>query len=328
MFKRLYALFFVFLFSGLAQADFISAERAFENHQYTEAFNEFYKLAQKGDYRAQYYVGKMYLEGLGTNKDDKKALEYIKNSADKRYDSAQALLGYLYEEGKILSQDKRKAVELYKEAANAGNSYAKLNLGLAYFRGDIITKDPQKAIELLSAVPIEAVPEIGRYLGEVYLSINDGKKAVDAYRASAREGDVDSFYSLGRIYFSTGEYATAKEYYTYAASQGNIPSQYLLGMMYINGKEIERDPYQGYAWLKMAADKNYEPAKEVKEELDEEMSRSVADRAKNEFLRIQNEVIGKVESPFIAEQKKMEEIAAAVAAEEAANPKRVRRRRR
>lgn len=308
------------------QADYKAAEEAYNNHNYTEALSEFLKEADKGDYRAQFYAGKIYLEGLGVNQNTAKGLKYIEESARAGNDSAQALLGYLYEEGKVVPQDKRKAINYYKEAVARNNSSAMLNLGLAYFRGDTLPKDSQKAISLLQKVDITEVKEVGRYLGDIYMSNNDPLKALPEYQRSARMGDIPAFFSLATLFSqdaSSEVQKKAPEYYNYAASQGHIPSQYILGTMYVNGEIVEPNLYLGHAWLKMAAERDYAPAIDVKQQLDNDMSRSESEAARREFLRLQTDVLEKVESPFVIEAKIQSELDA----QNAKKIKHVRRRR-
>ena len=293
-----------------AVASYNDAEEAFNNHYYTDALSGFMQEIKKnGDYRAQFYVGKIYLEGLGVNQDTKKGLDYLQQSADQGYDSAQALLGYLYEEGKVVPQNKRKAINLYKDAASHNNSSAMFNLGLAYYQGDIVAKDDQKAIELLEKVPADVIPMVGRYLGDIYLSTNDLEKAIRSYEKSAKQEDIESYYALANIYAKDEALSEkAVTYYSYAASQGSVAAQYMLGTMYANGDLVSRNVALGHAWLKMAADQRYSPAEESRKQLEKDMSRSDLERARKEFLKLQQDVLGKLESPFIEEQRIQAEI--------------------
>lgn len=314
--------------SCLGWADFLEAEKAFEDHRYTEAIKGFeQEIKKNNDYRANYYLGKIYLDGLGVSPDPKKALDYLNESIKQDYDAAQALMGYLYEEGRFVSQDKRKAISLYKQAAEHNNSSAKLNLALAYYKGESVPKDTRQAIILLKEIDINEIPKVGRYLGEIYLSEANPIEATESYKASAQQGDVESFYALGDIYIQGENIPKAIEYYTYAASMGNIPAQYILGTLYLNGTITERNVLLGHAWLKMAADQGYMPALTIKNQVDADLSRSETEAARQEFLRLQNQVMGRLESPFIEEQRQADQaLAEQLAAQEEKG--RTRRRRR
>ncbi len=316
MLKKILLISFLILFSLKGKADFLAGEEAFKNRRYTEAFNKFLPEAQKGDYRSQYYVGYLYLYGLGVNQDEDLALKYIKQSADQKYDTALALLGYLYDEGRLVPVDKKKAINLYKMAAEQGNTSALLNLGLAYYKGDGILKNDQKAVEMLEKVPLDQQPMVGRYLGEIYKNNkefpNNYQRAIAAYSASAKAGDLGSFYALGEIYAMLDSGVTDKkkalEFYTYSASQGYLPAQYLLGIMYVNGDNgLDRDLYVGRAWLELAASQRYEPANSALAQLDEKMTLSEIETSKKESMRLRQEVLEKIESPYILEERRQAE---------------------
>ena len=310
-----FLIFSLIMWSMSAHADFVTAEEAFKNHRYSEAFDAFLPEANNGDFRSQYYIGYLYLYGLGVMKNEERALQYIQAAADQDYDTAQALLGFLYDEGRILPQDKRKAIFYYKKAAAAGNTSALLNLGLAYHKGEGVTQDDQTAISMLQKVSLDQQPLAGRYLGQIYLSNptleNRYQKAVQAYSASANKGDIGSFYALAQIFYRD-EYgmldkAKAIDFYTYAASQGYLPAQYFLGTMYVNGEGAARNLFLGHAWLEIAATNHYEPAISALKQLEQEMTLSELEASKKEFMNLQQQVIGKVESPFVVEQRKKAE---------------------
>ena len=331
MLKRI--LFLLFIFWVLpSKSDFVSAQTAFNENRYAEAFKNFLPEAEKGDSISQYYIGYMYIYGLGIDKNADLGLQYLNQSAEK-YAPAQTLLGYLYDEGRVLPMDKAKAVNFYKEAAKNNSTFAQLNLGLAYYKGEGVMKNDAQAIQLLSKVPLDQHPIAGRFLGEIYLSNateNDNyQKAVQAYSGSAKYGDIPSFYALGQIFSRNdsgfADFSRAIKFYTYAASKEYEPAQYLLGTMYVNEELGSGNLYLGRAWLQMAANKNYQPAISALNQLDSSMTLSEKEAANKELIRLQREIINQLESPFIEEQRQKEEAMAAQASAVAQRP--VRRRR-
>lgn len=327
MLKKILLLSFCLLTISEARADFMAGERYFNEKNYSAAFNAFLPDADAGDKRSQYYVGYLYLYGFGTAQNTEKALEYLTASADKNYSSAQSLLGYLYDRGQGVPMNKKKAIDLYTAAANQNDPGAMLNLGLAYYKGDGVVRNPQKAIELMKRVPMDkSRPYVGRYLGDIYMSgsePNKIEKAKSEYNKSAKLGDVASFYSLGQIYENEGNLNKAIDYYRYAAANNNPVAQYLLGTMYINGRGVEKNFITGHAWIEMAANQRYLAAQGALTELDQSMTIRQAESARQEFNRLQREVINNVESPFIAEERAEQERLAKVQAES----KVIRRRR-
>lgn len=309
MFKKILLLSFCLSFSQMAYADFVTGEQYFRSGNYSAAFKAFLPDADAGDYRSQYYIGRLYLNGFGTTQNIEKAVEYLTASANQKYSGAQSLLGYLYDVGLGVPMDKKKAIELYQAAAAQKDAEAMFNLGLAYYNGNGVVKNSQRALELLSEVPIEVKKQVGRYMGEIYMNSSDPDKLVKAkkeYNRSARQGDIVSFYYLGRIYEQeeNADLNTVVNYYTYAAANNYAPAQHLLGSMYVNGEGVEKNLILGHAWLEMAATQGYDAAKEVLVTLDRNMTISQTEAAREEFNKLQREVIGKVRSPFVAEEER------------------------
>ncbi len=75
-----------------------------------------------------FLLGYMYDEGLGTEKDQKKAFDYYDKGAKNNDDKAINNLAYMYENGVTSAPDLMKAKELYEKASNLGNEDAKINL--------------------------------------------------------------------------------------------------------------------------------------------------------------------------------------------------------
>ncbi|MBR6730357.1 MAG: sel1 repeat family protein [Alphaproteobacteria bacterium] len=289
-----------------ARADFEAGEAFFEQQNYSSALMEFLPLANSGDFRSQYYVGYLYLNGLGVTQNVKEGLKYLQKSLDQNYDMAQSLMGFLYEEGHILPQDKKKAVELYYKASAQNNASANLNLGVMYYNGNHVDQDTSIALEYFKKVPLDEKPIVARYLGEIYLNnpdFRDYAGALQHYRYAAKEGDLDSFFALGEIYRKgTGvakSISSAMPYYHYAASKGYAPAQYMLGIIYANGDGVSRDVPKGYAWLSLAAEQHFTNAQTALDQLSGSMSLYDFDQARREIFLIQENELGKVEMPPI-----------------------------
>ncbi len=328
--KKITALLMATFFSTQAFAGFIEGEEAFKTQQYSQAFSEFLPLANDGDYRAQYYIAYLYLNGLGTPKDIKLSLKYLNQSLEKNYDSAQALMGYLYSEGIGVTRDKKKALQLYQDAADQNNISANLNLGVMYYTGDGVSRNYNKAIEYFQKVPVSEKPIVSRYLGEIYLNnttLQDYAKAFQHYSDSARYGDINAYYSLGEMHQKglhvSANPSTAIEYYKYAAAQNYAPAQYTLGVMYANGEGTARNTPKGYAWLSLAADQELAVAKTARDKLAGSMSQSELNEARREIIEIQQNEMGKVSAPGLSGSE-----TAVAAPVKQSGPRRVIRRRR
>lgn len=293
------------LFALGARAGYAEGEMAFNEQRYTQAFTEFLPLAESGDFRAQYYVGYLYLNGYGIPRDERSARKYLQNSVDQNYDMAQSLMAFLYDKGEVMPKDKKKSLALYEQAAAQGNSSALLNLGVAYYTGDGVERDPKKALEYFTKVSTTDQPIVSRYLGDIYLNnkeLANPAKAIAYYTAAAKSGDLSAYHALGYMYQNgigiTTNIQDAIAFYIFAAAGNYAPSQYALGVIYSNGDGVGRDKFRGYAWLSLAAEQQFSEAKKAKEVLDENMSLSDRDKANRAMIEIQQNDLKTAVSPL------------------------------
>ena len=77
-------------------------------------------------------MGNCYANGKGIKKDEAKAFEWYKKSAEQGNSDAQLNLGNCYMNGRGVEKDEVKAFEWYQKAAEKRNSYAQCNLGIWY----------------------------------------------------------------------------------------------------------------------------------------------------------------------------------------------------
>jgi hypothetical protein len=84
----------------------------------TSSLNVWTPLAQKGDAKAQNYLGEIYEAGVNDAPDYQLAALWYQRAADQGLKAAQVNLGFLYESGNGVTQDKAKALNLYRLAAD------------------------------------------------------------------------------------------------------------------------------------------------------------------------------------------------------------------
>ena len=78
-------------------------------------------LAEKGDVEAQYYVARIYANGMdNVPMDYSKAADWYQRAAQKKYVPAMQELGYLYEQGFGVQQDPLAGLNLQREASGLG----------------------------------------------------------------------------------------------------------------------------------------------------------------------------------------------------------------
>ena len=88
-----------------ARADFEAAHAAYARGDFAAAFAQWSVLSRAGDPAAQYQLGQLYAEGLGTARDEAEGLRWIRRAAEGDYPVAQYVLGVAYQEGQGVPQD-------------------------------------------------------------------------------------------------------------------------------------------------------------------------------------------------------------------------------
>lgn len=103
-------------------------------------------FAKAGDAEAQYYVGTMYEEGRGFQKDTALALDWYLKSANQGYISAQTKLAYIYEKGDLVKQDHDRAFFWMNKASTDSDTFAAIGMGQYYERGIGVAANKQTAL--------------------------------------------------------------------------------------------------------------------------------------------------------------------------------------
>lgn len=111
-----------------------------------QRFNKQKALADQGNIKSMYDVGKLYERGRGVVKDMAKASDYFKKSATAGNPAAQARLGILYFEGRGVKQDYKKALSLLNSAANKNIPSAQFQLANMYELGTGVSQNLSTAI--------------------------------------------------------------------------------------------------------------------------------------------------------------------------------------
>lgn len=104
--------------------------------------SSFYYAAAVGE------LGHMYMEGLGTKKDEKKGFLLINKSGQLGYIPALYYLGYLYFTGKYTKKNSKTAFRYYKKAYLLGDKkYSPASIAKCYEKGIGVKKDINAAIK-------------------------------------------------------------------------------------------------------------------------------------------------------------------------------------
>ena len=117
----------------------------FERGEYSEAERYFMTSAMKGDVKAEYNLGLLYIGEYLGSPDKAKAREWFESAADKGFAYAQSMIGSLY----LDDNDVKHAEEYFRYAADQGEPTAQYNLGALGLSGQI-EMDYKEAVEWLT----------------------------------------------------------------------------------------------------------------------------------------------------------------------------------
>lgn len=100
------------------------------------SFKAMVALADKGDAEAQYHVGMMHNNGIGTRQDPRQAFEWFQKSAASSDPLGAYKLGCYYDGqfAGIVTSDSHEALKYKLVAAKAGYALAQHDVALMYFR--------------------------------------------------------------------------------------------------------------------------------------------------------------------------------------------------
>ncbi|RHZ64741.1 hypothetical protein Glove_320g194 [Diversispora epigaea] len=202
----------------------------------------------------------MYLDGLGVEKDTKKAFQIFYKLAAKGSLLALNPIAYCYDEGIGVEKNEEKAFELYLKSAEKGSLAAQNNVRVCYECGIGITKDEAKGFQWIikSAVAgnIDAMYNAGCFYNNGIGVDKDEKEAFKWFLKAAEKGFSLSQHYLGK-YFKYG-YGTnvdqkkAFEWFKKAAENDHADSQYRLGECFYEGCGTQKDIIKAVYWLNKA----------------------------------------------------------------------------
>ena len=117
-------------------ADLSAGIAAISRNDFSTAFKELSPLAVRGMPAAQNYLGVLYANGAGLNRNLDEAVRLWRLAAEKGDENAQNNLGMAYFFGAGVSQDFSEAKSLWELAAQRGSAHAQNNLGVFFVNGE------------------------------------------------------------------------------------------------------------------------------------------------------------------------------------------------
>ena len=242
--------------------------------------------AERGNGFAMHDFAKIYMLGIGCQKDETLAQKWFKKTFDAfieaekhsdKPDYLQYRIGKLYSFGYGVKQDYLKAAEWYEKAVAQGNPFAAYSLGSLYLRGQGVDEDAEKAYELfvMAANHDEkqnayAAYELGRMCAEGNGTDKD-EKASDRWYKKAYRGfesiernmaDDKLYYRLGQMNLKgLGTKVNLKkacDYFEKASDLKNVDALYGLGKLYLNIDFSNHNLKTAVDYLYQAAEKNHQ----------------------------------------------------------------------
>lgn len=241
--------------------------------------------AEKGNGLAMHDLGKMYLSGLGCEKDGEMAQKWFSQAydafvqmeqADKNKDYWQYRIGKLYSFGHGVEKDYMKSAEWFAKAVADGNPFAAYSLGGQYYHGQGVEQDYARAFELYTQAATHASKpnayaqyQLGRMCKEGAGTDIDDVSSEKWYRLAYRGfqiieqtmADDRLYYRLGQMNRSGTGTATdlkkAREYFEKAAELDNVDALYSLGKLYLREDFIDRNSKSAVEYLLQAVEKEH-----------------------------------------------------------------------
>src|SRR2546426_6967832 len=123
---------FLGLLTSQAMGDYHAGLGAYLSGDYATAFKELRPLAEHGEAKAQYFLGAMFLNGLGVPQDHKEAVKWLRMAAAQGHPGARFLIGVLYRSGEGVVQDYQESAKWFRMAAEQGLAIAQFSIGTLY----------------------------------------------------------------------------------------------------------------------------------------------------------------------------------------------------
>lgn len=181
-------------------------ERLESNIKYDVYSDALLRKAQRGEAKAQCWLGQCYKYGFGVSIDYDKAVYWYRKAADQGVSWAQYHLGDCYYYGKGVTCDYGLAVYWFRKAAEQGETLAQDHLGDCYYYGNGVLKDYSQAVYWYRKAAEQGASWSQYSLGVCYENgkgvPKDINQAVEWYQTSARKGDKDAQKALTRLGYS------------------------------------------------------------------------------------------------------------------------------
>jgi hypothetical protein len=220
-------------------------------------------------------------------------LQQLKQKALQGDTKSQLILGSKYSMNvQGVPRDINEAIKWYTMAANKGNNEALMSLGGCYL-------ELQNINEAINWYTIAA--DKGNNLAlisvaQCYLGLKDPNTAIKWYIMAADKGNNQALIKVAQCYSNLNNYKEAIKWYSKALAMGitsarrSIDFCYTsLGSAYKNGRGVDKDLNEAYAYYKLAAASNPNITKQYLETLEKDMTPEQIEAGEKRAKEIQAE---------------------------------------
>ena len=258
-----------------SKGEYVAENKETAQRYYKAALSGFLELESKdqADDNLFYKIGVMYKNGLGTEADISKAIDYFKRSAEMNNKNG------LYEYGKALIQgnhieaDLEKGLECVEKAMKLKNSNAKRFFALEYISGEHFSQNIEKGLFMLTECADKGDSFACFQLGQFYLKgeiVTQDLERAEKYLLLAEDNEFTQ-YAFGKLYLQEEKYDIQKavDYFEKSADK-NMWSSYQLGRLYLFGAdELEKDKEKAVEWLTKSANDGNEYVQNMLNNIDD-----------------------------------------------------------
>ena len=241
------------------KGEYVSQSEETAQRYYKVALSGFLELESKdqADDNLFYKIGVMYKNGLGTEADISKAIDYFKRSAEMNNKNGLYEYGKTLIQGKYIEADLNKGLECIEKAMKLKNSNAKRFFALEYISGEYFSQDIEKGLFMLTECADKGDSFSCFQLGQFYLKgeiVTQDLERAEKYLLLAEDNEFTQ-YAFGKLYLQEEKYdiQRAVDYFK-RSSDKNMWSSYQLGRLYLFGAdELEKDKEKAVEWLTKSA---------------------------------------------------------------------------
>lgn len=257
------------------KGEYVSKNAETAQGYYKVALLGFLKLENKdqADDNLYYKLGSMFKNGLGTEADISKAIDYFKRSAEMNNKNGLYEYGKTLIQGKYIEADLNKGLECIEKAMKLKNSNAKRFFALEYISGEYFSQDIEKGLFMLTECADKGDSFACFQLGQFYLKgeiVTQDLERAEKYLLLAEDNEFTQ-YAFGKLYLQEEKYDIQKavDYFEKSADK-NMWSSYQLGRLYLFGAdELEKDKEKAVEWLTKSANDGNEYVQNMLNNIDD-----------------------------------------------------------